>query len=140
MVAIQDKLESDIALEDTEFGRDRELATSKAKALVNSLSQDDRIAFSQELIAGCAEIQEDQATLSSIRFDNTDELLASSFAPLMGSNHPTEDLTESRHDSDSSDTEWHRVTLLLGVLGWAVSGAAGIEKHVNSQNRGALSY
>ena len=91
LILLKEKIESDIALEDTEFGRDRELATSKAKALVNSLPEDERLAFSQDLVKDCIQ------TLSDVRFDNTDSLLAGML--IAGSDHPTEDMTE-RSDED----------------------------------------
>ena len=68
LIDLQTKLESNLKLDETAFGRDRELETNKAKALLMSLPEDERVA------------------------------VAASLASAGGSEHPTEDLTESRTD------------------------------------------
>ena len=67
LVALQQKIESDIALVDTQYSRDRSVATDKAKAMIHALPDEEREAFSQELLANlnlnmlddCTEATED---------------------------------------------------------------------------------
>ena len=51
LLELQQRIESDLALADTQYSRDRDVAADKAKAMIYSLPDEEREAFSQELLA-----------------------------------------------------------------------------------------
>ena len=50
LVELQQKIDSELTLEETQYFRDRELEVRKARSLVASLSLEDRQQFSQSIL------------------------------------------------------------------------------------------